>query len=249
MNIEFFFIVLGLAIGSFINVCIIRLPANQSIVLGRSHCMKCGVQIRVLDLIPIFSYLRLKGRCRFCNAKFSSRYFFVEFFTCLIFFYLYVTLGISNDLVKILILLSYLIVITFIDIDHQLILDKVLIWLAGTGVIINLFIGTLSVVDMLIAALAGGGLMLLIAVVSRGGMGGGDIKFMAALGLWLGWKLTLLTLFLGFVLGGISGGLFLLLKIKGRKDFIPFGPFLAIGAFISLLYGNELIRWYVTNFL
>jgi leader peptidase (prepilin peptidase)/N-methyltransferase len=100
--------------------------------------------------------------------------------------------------------------------------------------------------DMIIASLSGGGILLLLAILTKGGMGGGDIKFVAALGLWLGLKLTLLTLFLSFVIGGIGSLMLLAFKIKGRKDFIPFGPFIAIAAFISMLYGNEIIAWYLS---
>jgi len=150
-------------------------------------------------------------------------------------------------LLKALILTSFFIVITFIDYDHQLILDKVLLWLAGFGVVINLYLGSVEPLDMLIAGLMGGGLLLLIAVVSKGGMGGGDIKFAAALGLCFGWQSLLLTLLLSFALGGIGGALLLALKLKSRKDFIPFGPFIALGALITLLYGNTIITWYIGN--
>ena len=137
--------------------------------------------------------------------------------------------------------------ITFIDYDHQLILDKVLLWLSGTGVVINLWLGSVQPLDMLIASLLGGGLLLIIAVVSRGGMGGGDIKFAAALGLCFGWQYLLLTLLLSFVIGGIGGLLLIVCKIKSRKDFIPFGPFIAMGALFSLLYGNDMIMWYISK--
>jgi len=150
-------------------------------------------------------------------------------------------------LLKALILTSFFIVITFIDYDHQLILDKVLLWLAGFGVVINLYLGSIEPLDMLIAGLMGGGFLLFIAVVSKGGMGGGDIKFAAALGLCFGWQSLLLTLLLSFALGGIGGALLLALKLKSRKDLIPFGPFIALGALITLLYGNTIITWYIGN--
>ncbi|HWR08181.1 prepilin peptidase, partial [Sporomusa sp.] len=126
-----------------------------------------------------------------------------------------------------------------------LILDKVLIWFAGVGFSINHLFSNISIADMIVSCLMGGSIFLLIAISTKGGMGGGDIKFAAALGLWLGLKLTLLTLFLSFVIGGIGSLLLLAFKIKGRKDFIPFGPFIAIAAFISMLYGNEIIAWYL----
>lgn len=238
--------IFGLIIGSFLNVCIYRLPRNISVVTPPSHCIRCGTCIQFYDLIPVISYIVLRGRCRNCDISISSRYAIVELITACLFLWCHYVIDTSTELGRVLLLTSLLVVISYIDIDHQLILDKVVIGLAGTGVVINLWLGTVGTTDMLIAALIGGGMMLVIAVASRGGMGGGDIKFAAALGLWLGWKLTLLTLFLAFVLGGIGGIAVLAFKLKGRKDFIPFGPFIAVGAFISLLYGNEIIQWYLS---
>jgi leader peptidase (prepilin peptidase)/N-methyltransferase len=230
-------------------VCIHRIPLHKSVVGYRSHCPKCDIPIKWYDLVPIASWFILNGHCRNCGAPISCRYSLIEFLTGIIFVFCLLIFNISHSLITAIIFSCFLVVITFIDIDHQLILDKVLVWLAGTGVAINLWLNSLNILDMLLAAFVGGGIMLVIAVASRGGMGGGDIKFAAALGIWLGWKLTLLTLFLAFILGGLGGGIVLLLKLKGRKDYIPFGPFIALGAFISLLYGNQIINWYITNFL
>lgn len=241
--------VLGCIIGSFLNVCIYRLPQKQSIVTPSSHCMACNIRLKLRDLIPVISYASLRGRCRYCGAIFSMRYTLIELLTAMVFLWCFEVIGYSADLIKSLSLAAFLIVITFIDYDHQLILDKVLFWLSGVGVAINLWTGYVSPLDMIIGSLTGGGLLLLIAIASRGGMGGGDIKFAAALGLWMGWKLTLLTLFLSFIFGGIGGLAVLLTKLKGRKDYIPFGPFIAFGAFLSMLYGEVIIRWYFQTFL
>lgn len=209
--------------------------------------MTCSTRLKPLDLIPVLSYLFSRGKCRYCGTSFSPRYALVELLTALLFVWCFQVFGLSLMLLKAFILTSFLIVITFIDYDHQLILDKVLLWLAGFGVVINLYLGSVEPLDMLIAGLMGGGLLLLIAVVSKGGMGGGDIKFAAALGLCFGWQSLLLTLLLSFALGGIGGALLLALKLKSRKDFIPFGPFIALGALITLLYGNTIITWYIGN--
>lgn len=235
---------LGLIIGSFLNVCIYRLPSGQSVVMPPSHCMQCGARLGWQDLIPVVSYLFLRGRCRKCKTKYSARYAVVELLTGLLFVWCLMVMGLSVFLVKALVLTAFLIVITFIDYDHQLILDKVLVCFAAAGVIINFILYDISILDMLFGALAGGGLLLFIAVVSRGGMGGGDIKFASALGLWVGLKVTLLCLFISFILGGIGGGFFMFCGLKGRKDFIPFGPFIAIALFLSLLYGQEILVWY-----
>lgn len=246
--IALFIFLAGVVFGSFLNVCIYRIPLNQSIIAPPSYCFHCGTRLRPRDLVPIFSYLVLQGRCRYCNTKFSCRYPFVELLTGCLYVICLMAVGYSIDLVKPLIMTSFLVIITFIDYDYQLILDKVLIWLAGAGLLINLYSGNIAIFDMLYGGLAGGGILLLIAIISRGGMGMGDVKFAAVLGLWFGLKLTVLTLFLSFLLGGIGSGLLLAFRLKGRKDMIPFGPYIATSAFIAMLYGESIIRWYLSFF-
>jgi leader peptidase (prepilin peptidase)/N-methyltransferase len=243
--ITLFIILIGLAVGSFLNVCIFRIPKGQSVVLPVSSCRVCGARLHFLDIIPLVSYLLLRGRCHYCRAEFSPRYAVVEALTAGLFVLCYEVFGLSALYVKAFVFVSFLIIITFIDFDHQLIFDKVLLWLAPLGVILNLLFSGPGIIDMLIAALAGGGLLLVIAVVSRGGMGGGDVKFVAALGLWLGVKLLIVCLLLTFIIGGLGGAALLALKLKGRKDAIPFGPFIAVGALLSMLYGQKLIFWYL----
>jgi len=235
---------LGLIIGSFFNVCVYRLPQGKSIIYPSSHCMQCQKRLQMIDLIPVFSYLFLGGRCRHCGAAYSSRYAVVELLTGCLFVWCYTVFGIGFPLIKALILTSFLLVITYIDYDHQLILDKVLLFMAGAGALIECLTPSVGLLSIIAGSLAGGGLLLLIAIASKGGMGGGDIKLATVLGIYLGAKLTLLALFLSFVIGGVVAVFILLLKRKGRRDCIPFGPFIAAGAFLSLLYGQELIRWY-----
>lgn len=236
---------LGLITGSILTTCIIRLPFPQSARANRAYCPNCNQKLPIKDLIPVISLL-LCGRCRFCGGFLPKRYAVIEVLTGILFLWCFLLFGISVYSIKAIFLSAFLIVIVFIDIDHQLILDKVLLWLAITGIIINLFVISVSLLDMMIAFLTGGGLFLVIAIITKGGMGGGDIKFVAVLGLWLGFKLTLLTIFLSFLIGGLGSGLLLVARLKKRKDFIPFGPFIAIGAFLSLLYGEQLINWYFT---
>ena len=246
--LDFFILLFGILIGSFLNVCIYRLPAGKSIVYPPSHCGACNTRLKPQDLIPIFSYAFLQGRCRSCQARIAIRYPLVELLTGLVFVWSYTVIGLAPQLAWALVLSSFFIMITFIDYDHQLILDKVLVWLSGAGVAINLYTGQTGLLDMLLGAVLGGGVLLVIAVVSRGGMGGGDIKFLAALGLWLGVKLTVLTLLLSFLFGGVGGMLLLLFRIKDRKDRIPFGPYIAAAAWLALLYGEDIIRWYWRQF-
>lgn len=236
---------LGLLIGSFLNLCIYRLPQQESILSPPSHCRVCSISLKPWDLIPVISYLLSQGRCRYCGNDFSSRYMFVELLTAGLFVWCFYAFGTSVILIKGLIFTSFFIVITFIDYDHQLILDKVLLCLSFTGIVINLWTGSVSIIDMLIASLLGGGLLFIIALVTGGGMGGGDIKFAAALGLCFGLQHLLLILFLSFLFGGIGGAFLLLSKMKKRKDFIPFGPFIALAALFTLLYGNNMITWYI----
>jgi leader peptidase (prepilin peptidase)/N-methyltransferase len=265
--LELLVVLLGLIIGSFLNVCIYRLPHNQSVVTPPSHCMVCDTQLHLFDIVPVLSYLVLRGKCRYCNAVVSLRYALVELLTAGMFLWCLEVIGFTPNLIIALIVTAFLIVITFIDYDHQLILDRVLIWFAGIGVAIILAVNTynvlleylgiiakspfftIDVVDKLMAIFIGGGLLLLIAILSRGGMGSGDVKFAAAVGIWLGWKLTLFALLLAFLFGGIGSAFALIFKLKGRKDYIPFGPFIALGVFLSMLYGNDIIRYYMQQFL
>lgn len=241
--------IVGLAVGSFLTTCIYRLPLQLSIVKPRSCCPFCRKQLESRDLVPVISLLLLRGRCRFCSEVLPRRYIYIELLTAMIYLWCFFVFGISLLSIKAMLLATFLIGITFIDLDYQLILDKVVIWLAGIGVFINLVTASLSLTDIMLAVVTGGGLFLLIAVITKGGMGGGDIKFVAALGIWLGFKLTLLTVLLSFFIGGLGSALLLLTRVKKRKDFIPFGPFIAISAFLSMLYGEQLIGWYLTAIL
>ena len=252
--------ILGLVIGSFLNVCIYRLPLQQSIVFPPSHCQNCQAEVKRYDLIPVLSWLLLHGKCRSCGTNISYIYPLVELLTGVVFVLAYLKIGYSVELIRALVLASFFIVITFIDFEHQLILDKVLIPMALVGVVFNIiinenilsyaqgfndfFLFQISYLDMLIGLMLGGGLLLLIAVLSNGGMGGGDVKLAAVLGLWLGWEYNITLLLLSFILGGIICSLLLASKIKSRKDYIPFGPFITLAAWVVYLYGNEIINWY-----
>lgn len=243
---------LGLVIGSFLNVCIYRIPLEKSIVYPQSSCIQCGKSLIIIDLIPIISYMFLGGKCRYCKKNISIRYAGVELVTAALFIFAYMNLGMSFKMIQTLILISFLIIITFIDYDYQLILDKLLIPMGIVGVIFifanSFFYDYLlysNMADALIGSLVGGGLLFLINCLSRGGIGWGDIKFAIVIGIWLGWQYTLITLLLAFILGGIVGILLIVSKRKGRKDYIPFGPFLSLAMFINYFYGNQIIYLYL----
>jgi len=243
------FLVVGLAVGSFLNVCIYRIPRGCSIVRPRSHCPACGRTLAWFDLIPVVSFIALRGRCRSCGAAISPRYPAVELLTGAFFAWCSLAAATPVLAAKTALLAAFLIAVAFIDLDHQIIPDGILIWLAAVGVAADLAAGDVSLLDALGGAMVGGGLLLAVALVSRGGMGGGDIKFAAALGIWLGWKVLLAALLLAFVLGGAAGVALLALGIKKRRDMIPFGPFISAGAFAAALYGPTLVEWYCRRFL
>lgn len=242
------YFVIGLVVGSFLNVCIYRLPAGKSIVSPPSSCGSCGHRLGVFDMIPLLSYIFLRGKCRYCGMPYSPRYALVELLTGCLFALcgLYYLPGIPLALVFVFV--ASLVVLTFVDFDHQIILDEVLLLMLGCGAA-NVFFTTGDYWDALYGMGFAGGLMLLIFVLSRGGMGAGDVKLCFVLGLWLGLKASVVCLMLAFVTGGVIGVLLLATGIKKRRDPIPFGPFLCIGAYISLLFSPYIIYYYWSLFI
>ncbi|MDR7556456.1 MAG: prepilin peptidase [Armatimonadota bacterium] len=241
--------VLGAVLGSFANVLIYRLPRDESIVTPGSRCPTCGTPIRPWDNIPILSYVVLRGRCRACGRPISLRYLVVEVVMAI----LTVAAGSRGappfawrealEVAGGVLFVFLLVVITFIDLDHQLILN----WLTYPGVAAGLLLAV--ALDRLVPALVAGGgagaLILLIVAASRGGMGLGDAKLAVLIGVFLASPATTaVALFLAFVAGGLVGIALLALRIRGRKDPIPFGPFLALGALGALFWGEAVVRWY-----
>lgn len=245
--------VFGSLIGSFLNVCIYRIPRNMSVVWPSSRCTSCDSPVRPWDNIPLISYLFLRGRCRYCKDKISVRYPVVEAINAFLYVSLLWRYGPGWDFLLYCVLVSSLIVITFIDLDYQIIPDRITL----VGIPIGLLAGSLLLPDPFLRAsalgykasvvgfLIGGGFFYLVAVLSRGGMGGGDIKMMAMVGAFLGWKAVLLTTLLGSLSGSIVGLFLMAVKGKGRKYKIPFGPFLALGTLVSLFFGQEILIWYL----
>jgi len=244
--------VIGAVIGSFLNVCIYRVPRNLSIISPASRCPSCNMPIKPYDNIPVLSYILLGGKCRLCKAGISFRYPLVELLNAVLFVFVVWRFGFAWHTVIYGILCSALVVITFIDLDFQIIPDAITL----PGILIGIVAGSLLMPDpfirnsllgfkaSVIGLLAGGGLFYAIAVLSRGGMGGGDIKMMAMVGALMGWKSVLLTIFLGSLTGAVFGIFLMISKGKGRKTKIPFGPFLALGTVITLFYGQEIFSWY-----
>jgi leader peptidase (prepilin peptidase)/N-methyltransferase len=245
------FAILGLAIGSFLNVCIDRLPRNESIVFPPSHCDVCQHKLAVKDNIPLFSYLRLRGRCRYCQASIPRRIFWVELATALIFALLCWHYGLSAGLGVMAFYACLFIIIFVIDLEQGLILNKVVY----PGMVVALLLalvpepGFSQLAAMRVANAAIGGaigfvIFLLIAIVSRGGMGWGDVKLAALIGLATGFPLVFVAIIMGAILGGTAAVALMIAKKRKRREPIPFGPFLAVAAMVTLLWGSNILSWY-----
>ena len=241
-----FIFIVGAAIGSFSNVCIYRLPKKLSIISPPSQCPNCGKSISPFDNIPIISFILLRGRCRYCQSPISWRYPIVELITGLIFLSLYLNFRISPQFFIYALLCTSLIIIAFIDLEHKIIPDVITLPGIIIGLTLSLTIPHITLINSIKGLLIGGGLFYAIAIISRGGMGGGDIKLIAMVGSFLGWKNVLLTIFLGSLFGSIVGIVLIILKKKNRKDMVPFGPFLSLGAIISIFFGRDLIYLWLT---
>lgn len=237
----------GLLIGSILNMLINFLPKHNNIS-AEIQTPRNSSRLRPAVMVPVIGCFISGAQSRDCGSNFSFRRPFVELLTGLLFVLCLNSIVPSIDLFKALALTCFLIVISFIDYDYSLIFDNVLIPMAAIGVTINLFTGDLKALNMLFSALIGGGVFLLLAIISRGGFGGGDIKFIACLGLWLGIKSTFITLLFSFILGGIGAALLILLKRKTVKDKFPYGPYIAAASFITMLYGDAILNWYLHLF-
>lgn len=241
--------VAGLVVGSFLNVCIHRLPRGESVVWPPSRCPDCRARLRFLDLVPVLGWLALRGRCRYCGVSVSPRYALVELLTGLAFAGTYLAVGPDPLLLaKYLLFIALLIAVTFTDLEHMLIPNRLIIVGLAGGLVFAPFVPEPGLVSALIGLAAAGGVLLLLAVVSRGGMGGGDVKLAAVIGLFLGWQSALLALFLAALAGSIVG---IGLRLGGalhRGEPMPFGPFIAVGAVTALFWGAAILEWYLGQF-
>jgi leader peptidase (prepilin peptidase)/N-methyltransferase len=238
--------ILGLFIGSFLNVLIYRIPRGESVVWPGSHCVQCGQALKPLDLIPVLSYLFLRGRCRYCGAKISLRYPLVELLTAVSFYLVYLQYGLTVWTAAGCVLTALLMVVTFTDIDEGIIPDVITYpgMLAGLGFAFF----TIGIKSALIGMIAFGVVFFLIALLSRGGMGGGDVKLVAVIGAFVGPMNALLVFILSSLAGGIWAIGLLLFRQAGRKTEIRFGPFLALAAYVVFLYGQQMLRFYLGLF-
>ncbi len=261
----------GLVIGSFLNVCIVRLPSGRSVNKPASHCPHCKEPIRFYDNIPLVSFIFLRAKCRKCGEPISWRYPFVELVNGLFYVWVALNFGFGGEAVLLMILCSSLIVITFIDFDHQIIPDIITL----PGMLIGLsfapfylhplaeplpfHLGSLlphaglylvAFLNSLIGLLAGAVPLFAVGWIWERlrhveAMGGGDVKLMGMIGSFFGWKGALLTIMLGSLVGSVGGILFILLKRHKMEKVIPFGPFLAFGAVMTAFYGSTIVSWYL----
>ena len=241
--------VVGLAVGSFLNVCIHRLPRGQSLNSPPSRCPHCDYQLRWFDNIPLVSYAMLAGRCRKCRTRISIRYPIVELLTMGLFVLHGVVFGWTALLVPRLVFACAMVVLFAIDLEHHLLPNAITL----PGVAVGLIASTVlppGIIDALIGVLIGGGVLWLIGEAyyrysGHEGMGGGDVKMLAMIGAFLGWKLVLVTLVLSSVVGSVIGLIVIAIRKGGMKYALPYGTFLALGALVASLAGEAIVDWYV----
>ncbi len=243
-------VILGLAIGSFLNVCIHRLPLKQSLVSPGSRCPACGYELRWFDNIPVLSYALLAGRCRGCRTGISIRYPVVELITMVLFVLHGVVFGWTPLLAARLLFACLLVVLFAIDLEHHLLPDVITL----PGIVVGLMLSGWhppGIQAALIGAAIGGGALWAVGeayyrYAGQEGMGGGDVKMLAMVGAFLGWKLVVLTLVLSSVLGSVIGLSIIALKRGGMKYELPYGTFLALGALVASLVGDSIVTWYTS---
>ena len=252
--IALYSLLIGLALGSFMNVCIYRIPLEKSIIRPSSSCPNCGKKIRFYDNIPLISYLFLLGRCRHCHHPISWRYPAVEAITGLLSLALFIRYGLSFQYLLFLLFATTLVTISFIDLDHQIIPDVLSIPGIVAGLAAAFIPGNVSWFDSIIGIIGGGGTLFLVGLIyekltGKQGMGGGDVKLLAMIGAWMGWRSLPFVLLVSSLTGAIIGSVFLLAAGKGYRVRIPFGPFLSLGALFYIFFGPQLTNWYISLLL
>jgi len=240
----------GAFVGSFLNVCIHRLPRHESVVWPASHCPSCAAPIAPYDNVPLVSYLLLRGRCRACRAPIAWRYPLIESINGVGYGVILWWFGADWPAAVYALFFSALLVITCIDLTHRIIPDAITLPGIAVGLVCAATILPIGLLDSVLGLGLGGGLLWGLAWVSpylfgKEGMGGGDIKLLAMIGAFLGWKPTVLTILVGAVVGSVVGVGLILCKVLRRDQYLPFGPFLALGAVVALLFHREVLTWYL----
>ncbi len=259
------FALLGIAVGSFLNVCIDRLPEGKSLVYPSSHCDSCQHPLSPRDLVPVFSYLWLRGRCRYCQVHIPLRSLWMEIGYGFLFALTYWLYGLSVDFAVIIFYCCLFMAIMVIDLEHNLILNRITYPAAVVALLISIFrpytgfvvislpwpiiaSGVTGIVNSVLGGVAGFAFLLIPALINPRGMGWGDVKMAGLMGLVLGFPLIFVALVIGVVLGGLIAIVLLLFRIKKRKETIPFGPFLSLATMATLLWGSNMLHWYLGFF-
>ena len=256
--VRFVVFIFGLFVGSFLNVCIYRLPKGKSIVFPPSHCPACGKNILWYDNIPILSYILLRGRCRSCRTKISPRYLIVEGLTACLALALYIVFGLTPKFAAYAVMTCGLIIATFVDFEINEIPDEVSIGVLVAGLVLSVVLPPLvgaasswyDLLDSVLGCLAGGASIYLMGflgelVFKKEAMGGGDVKLMAMIGAFVGWKMVLLAFFIAPVFGAVAG---LVLKIKEGREIIPYGPYLSLAALVVIFFGEKILKLLLNGF-
>lgn len=246
MGLAIIIFVTGLLIGSFLNVCIYRIPKEESIAYPPSHCVKCNNRIKPYDLIPVISYIFLNGKCRYCGEKISIKYPLIELFTGVTFILIYYKYGISIEFFKFAILASFLIVIGIIDYNTTNVYFSTTLSgiIGGLAFLVVSYYLHIPIKTYVLGMIIGGGFISLV-ILTVGGMGWGDAEICALCGIFLGTKLTILMLFLSVIIAAVIGVILIILKKKSRKDYMPLGPSIAFAAILCILIGENIIMWYL----
>lgn len=249
--VSIFVFLYGIIIGSFLNVCIYRIPKEESIAYPPSHCSNCNNKLGWKDLFPVLSFLFLKGKCRYCGEKISIQYPLVELANGLLYLSLYFKFGLNFRFILICLLVSLILVIGIIDYKTEDIYDKTIYFGIILGVIyigLEKYFGGVSPFNYILGAGISAGILALIAITTKA-MGWGDVELVFIIGLFLGWPNALLMLFISIVLGGIVGSLLLLIKYKSiGGHYMAFGPYIALAGYITIMYGERILNWYLNFF-
>ncbi len=240
--------ILGAVIGSFLNVLIYRIPKNESILKPPSRCPVCGHRLKWYDMVPIFSYIFLKGKCRYCGAKISARYPLIEALTGFAFVGVGLRYGWSLQFFEYITFSALLITVAFTDIFDGVVPDIVVIPGAITGLVFSLLRGKAIFLSSIYGMLFLFGFFVLVILITRGGMGEGDATFGAMIGAFLGFKFSVAMLVIAFIIGAIVGILLITVFKKKGEDAIPFGPYLALSAYIMVLFGYKILLFYFKLF-
>lgn len=241
-------ILFGLAFGSFLNVCIYRVPRGESISFPPSHCTACQYNLSLKDLIPVVSYFLLKGKCRYCGEKIHWQYPVIELSNALGWVGIIFLFGLTVQGIAGVFLFSLFLIVTMIDLEHMIIPNSITLLLFLSGIIYHFISQEVSLTGRLAGAAVGFSLLFLLACAYKGGMGGGDIKLCTAMGFWLGFPGIFQALFIGSLLGSVIGIFLLIIKVKKKKEPIPFGPFLMFGFLITFFFQQEIFSWYWSLF-